>query len=195
VDWDKDLLMIAGIDDSHQDKQADQTTLKRVDQYFNQCSLAKTKVPKSTTDYPVYPIRLLDPDINLEDAWESLRSPPVAPIVEFVNKILSRAIQQRTQEVRLVPLSTRTLIRFNRGNSFYKPFESPFPQVIMGAMANRIRLIAGMTLMARNKPVMGKIRLRFQEDQQEKQSIVIVYTCPSTYGESLMLKGFTSIEE
>lgn len=173
---------------SQRDEQADQETLKSVDQFFEQCSLANTEVIKPTD----YRIRLLDPDIYIKgEEWESLCYPSVSPIIKFVNKILSRAIQQRTQEVRLVPLSTQTLIRFNRGQGFYEPFDPPFSQVIMGAVANRIRLIANMSLMARNKPVMGKIRLRFQEAEQDKQTIVIVYTYPSRYGESLMLKGFT----
>jgi|GEM_PF-3832963 type II secretory ATPase GspE/PulE/Tfp pilus assembly ATPase PilB-like protein len=201
VDWNnEDLLRIAGIDNSNLDEQSDRETLKLVDRYFNQCSLTEMTKP-SVPDYSVYPIRALDPSIDLKDKLE-LRPAPVsvAPIVEFVNKMLSMAIHQRTQEVRLVPLSTQTLIRFNRGNGFYKPFQSPFSSVIMGAIGNRIRLIAGMTLMARNKPVMGKIRLRLrdtqdtQDIQEDKQFMVIVYTYPSTYGESLMLKGFTRVE-
>jgi len=95
---DEDLLKLAGIDHSNLDEQSDRETLKLVDRYFDQCSLTEITNP-SFPDYPVYPIRALDPSIDLKENLE-FRPPSVsvAPIVEFVNKILSMAIQQRTQE-------------------------------------------------------------------------------------------------
>lgn len=169
-------------DDSH----ADQNLLKSIDRYFDQCAQTDTQGLKPVD----YRFRLAEPDIYMKDESFTPRI-DVAPVITFVNKVFSRILQHRAQEARLVPLSSQILIRFNRGAGFYEPFpQLQLPPHLMSALANRIRLVGGMALMARNQPVFGTIRLRSttEADPQEQQSVFLIYTYPSPHGESMLLK-------
>jgi len=140
--------------------------LKTIDLYFDECLKDN-------------PINVKFSEYNLDQSMQGEN----LPTITLVNKFILKALQENAKEIRLIPLQDGILVRFNQGLGFYKPFETNFPVKLIHPIANIIRLNAGMSMLARDKPVIGKMRLIYQDKRRE----VVIHTFPSTDGESLSL--------
>jgi type II secretory ATPase GspE/PulE/Tfp pilus assembly ATPase PilB-like protein len=144
----------------------DLVEFQRVNQYFDEY-LPDSVNPRKLNENILY---------ELDELYSS------PPIINIVNRILLKVVQEGVQEVRLIPLKNTISTRFNQGKGFYDGI-GRMPSGIVHSLVNRIRLMANMTLLARNKPVSGKMRLIYQD----KTLDFIVHILPSTYGQSLYL--------
>ena len=148
------------------DEDSEVEELKTIDRYFDQY----------LKDNPAN-VKFIE--YNLE---QSIRGQNV-PTIQLVNKFILKALQENATEIRIIPLKSGILVRFNQGSGFYKSFETELPLNLIEPIANIIRLNAGMEKLARNKPVVGKMLLIYHEKRKE----VVIHTLPSTYGTSLSL--------
>ena len=153
-------------EDLEEEDELEVEDLKTIDQYFDQ-RLKDSPINVKVSEY------------NLEQAMQGDN----APTISLANKFLLKAIQENVNEVRIMPLGSEMIVHFNQGEGFYKPFETNFAVKIIHPIVNIIRLNAGMGMLARDKPVIGKMRLIYQDKRKE----VVIHTFPSTHGESLSL--------
>jgi len=149
-----------------EDQSLEQDEVSEIDQYFD----------KYLTDDPT---DLKPGEYNLE---ESMRREST-PTIQLVNKILLTALQENAKELRIIPLASEILVRSNQGAGFYNLLNTKLPLPLIEPLVNILRLNAGMEKLARNKPVVGKMRLLYQNTVQE----AVVRTLPGPHGTSLSL--------
>jgi len=154
-----------------EDENTEAEELKTIDRYFDQC-------------FKDNPTNVKFSEYNLDQSIQGEQVPTIA----LVNYIYKKALQENVKEIRVIPLRSEILIRFNQGSGFYKPFEKQTLRdrqtfCVIESIANIIRLNAGMEMLARNKPVVGNMLLIYFGKRKQ----VVIHTLPSTYGTSLSL--------
>lgn len=130
--------------------------------------LAKTK---TTTDF------FDSDDINiLRELAEG------APVVEFVNNMLSQAIDQRASDVHIEPEEHTFFVRYRVDGILYEHLN--LPKERFNAIASRIKLISGLDIAERRLPQDGRLNTRVSG-----QDLDIRVSClPGIYGESIVMR-------
>lgn len=105
-----------------------------------------------------------------------------APVIAFVNNLLSQAYSQRASDVHIEPGEHILEARFRIDGILYTRFSLPrerFP-----AISSRIKLISGMDIAERRLPQDGRLSLRLSGDAVDLR----VSTVPGVHGESVVLR-------
>jgi len=105
-----------------------------------------------------------------------------APVIEFVNNLLSQAFDQGASDVHIEPGEHILEIRFRIDGVLYNRFTLPkerFP-----AIASRIKLISGMDIAERRLPQDGRLGIRLSGEETDLR----VSTVPGVHGESVVLR-------
>lgn len=115
-------------------------------------------------------------DLNTEEAQ-------AAPIVNLVNKILARAIQEGVSDIHLEPQEETLRIRYRKDGVLQESFD-PLPKKIASSVAARFKIMAELNIAERRSPQDGKIRRVFQGRKVDFR----VNCLPSRYGEKIVLR-------
>ena len=115
-------------------------------------------------------------DLNTEEAQG-------APIVNLVNKILARAIQEGVSDIHLEPQEETLRIRYRKDGVLQEAFD-PLPKKIASSVAARFKIMADLNIAERRSPQDGKIRRVFQGRKVDFR----VNCLPSRYGEKIVLR-------
>ena len=115
-------------------------------------------------------------DLNTEEAQG-------APIVNLVNKILARAIQEGVSDIHLEPQEETLRIRYRKDGVLQEAFD-PLPKKIASSVAARFKIMAELNIAERRSPQDGKIRRVFQGRKVDFR----VNCLPSRYGEKIVLR-------
>ncbi|NCQ95606.1 MAG: type II/IV secretion system protein [Microcystis aeruginosa W11-06] len=115
-------------------------------------------------------------DLGLGDANQ-------APVINLVNKILAKALQEGTSDIHIEPQEEFLKIRFRRDGVLYQAFE-PLPKKITPAVTARFKIMADLDIAERRLPQDGKIRRMYQGRKVDFR----VNTLPSRYGEKVCLR-------
>ncbi len=134
--------------------------------------------------------RLLDAVSRLKSAMshgdndiEQLRElAEEAPVIEFVNNLLSQAYNQRASDVHVEPGEHILEVRFRIDGILYTRFS--LPRERFAAISSRIKLISGMDIAERRLPQDGRLSLRLSGDSVDLR----VSTVPGVHGESVVLR-------
>lgn len=122
-------------------------------------------------------------DTGLDGSIENLRElAEEAPVIEFVNNLLSQAYEQRASDVHVEPCEHQMEARFRIDGVLYSRFTLPkerFP-----AISSRIKLISGLDISERRLPQDGRISLRLGGEEVDLR----VSTAPGVHGESIVLR-------
>lgn len=105
-----------------------------------------------------------------------------APVIEFVNNLISQAYDQRASDMHVEPGEHVLEVRFRIDGILYTRFSLPkerFP-----AISSRIKLISGMDIAERRLPQDGRLSLRLSGEALD----IRVSSVPGIYGESLVLR-------
>lgn len=105
-----------------------------------------------------------------------------APVIEFVNNLLSQAFDQRASDVHIEPEEFRLEVRFRIDGVLHNRFDLPkekFP-----AIASRIKLISGMDIAERRLPQDGRVGFRISGEDVDLR----ISTAPSVHGESIVIR-------
>ncbi|GEA26811.1 type II secretion system protein E [Microcystis aeruginosa NIES-4325] len=106
-----------------------------------------------------------------------------APVINLVNKILAKALQEGTSDIHIEPQEEFLKIRFRRDGVLYQAFE-PLPKKITSAVTARFKIMADLDIAERRLPQDGKIRRMYQGRKVDFR----VNTLPSRYGEKVCLR-------
>lgn len=105
-----------------------------------------------------------------------------APIVEFVNNMLSQAIDQRASDVHIEPEEHTFFVRYRIDGVLYERFN--LPKERFNAIASRIKLISGLDIAERRLPQDGRLNTRVSG-----QDLDIRVSClPGVHGESIVMR-------
>jgi len=105
-----------------------------------------------------------------------------APIVKFVNLVVSQAIQDRASDIHFEPFETEFRIRYRVDGALYEM--SPPPKHLALPVISRIKVMAGLNISERRLPQDGRINFPMSNRQIDLR----VSTLPTQFGESVVLR-------
>lgn len=121
------------------------------------------------------------PDNNSDDL--DVNDAQGAPIVNLVNKILLKALQEGVSDIHIEPQEEHLQVRFRKDGMLAKAFPD-LPKKIAVAVAARFKIMADLDIAERRKPQDGKIRRMFQGRAVDFR----LNTLPARYGEKACLR-------
>jgi len=127
---------------------------------------------------------------NLEDAPDEVdddlgaaQDAQGAPIINLVNKILMKALNEGVSDIHVEPQETDLRVRFRKDGVLQQAF-APFPKKIAAAVAARFKIMAELDIAEKRMPQDGKIRRKYQGRNVDFR----VSSLPSRYGEKIVLR-------
>jgi type IV pilus assembly protein PilB len=105
-----------------------------------------------------------------------------APIVRFVNIILSQAIKDQASDVHFEPFADEFRIRYRIDGALYEM--APPPKHLAVPVISRIKVMSGLNIAERRLPQDGRIERRINGRQVDLR----VSSLPTRYGESVVLR-------
>ncbi|PSF37672.1 general secretion pathway protein GspE [Aphanothece hegewaldii CCALA 016] len=106
-----------------------------------------------------------------------------APVINLVNKILAKALQEGASDIHVEPQEEYLRIRFRRDGVLQQAFE-PLPRKVTPAVVARFKIMSDLDIAERRLPQDGKIRRMYQGRKVDFR----VNTLPSRYGEKVCLR-------
>ncbi|HBL10340.1 MAG TPA: general secretion pathway protein GspE [Cyanobacteria bacterium UBA11162] len=123
------------------------------------------------------------PDEGEADLGEALSDAGGAPVINLVNKILAKALQEGVSDIHVEPQEESLRIRFRKDGVLRQAFD-PLPKKITPAVSARFKIMSELDIAERRMPQDGRIRRMFQGRKVDFR----VSTLPSRYGEKVVLR-------
>ncbi|MGA2802208.1 MAG: GspE/PulE family protein [Verrucomicrobiota bacterium] len=105
-----------------------------------------------------------------------------APIVKFVDLVLSQAIQDRASDIHFEPFETEFRIRYRVDGALYEM--SPPPKHLALPVISRLKVMSNLNISERRLPQDG--RISYSTDN--RQIDLRISTLPTQFGESVVLR-------
>ncbi|PAX55191.1 GspE/PulE family protein, partial [Brunnivagina elsteri] len=123
------------------------------------------------------------PDEAEADLGSAMKGAEDAPIINLVNRILAKALQEKVSDIHIEPQEENLRIRFRKDGVLREAFDS-LPKKIIPAVTARFKIIANLDIAERRLPQDGRIRRVFDGRKVDFR----VNTLPSRYGEKVVLR-------
>ncbi len=120
-------------------------------------------------------------DFSLEDA-ELLDDPNQAPIIRFVNALLSQAIKERASDIHIEPFEANLVVRFRIDGVMHERHRPPFK--LRNPIVSRIKIMAGLNIAEKRLPQDGRIRRKMGGREIDLR----VSTVPVRHGERVVMR-------
>ncbi|MGK7890633.1 MAG: GspE/PulE family protein [Leptolyngbyaceae cyanobacterium] len=121
-----------------------------------------------------------DPEADLNQALADAEG---APVINLVNKILFRALDEGVSDIHVEPQEEGLRIRFRKDGVLQIAFDD-LPKKIVPAVTSRFKIISDLDIAERRAPQDGRIRRMFNGNKVDFR----VNTLPSRYGEKIVLR-------
>ncbi len=105
-----------------------------------------------------------------------------APIVRFVNLLISQAVQDRASDIHVEPGESRLRVRY-RIDGVLKEVQS-VPSTIQSGVISRLKIMAELDIAERRRPQDGRIAVMHQGRKIDLR----VATLPTVYGEKVVMR-------
>jgi type IV pilus assembly protein PilB len=105
-----------------------------------------------------------------------------APIVKFVDLVLSQAIQDRASDIHFEPFETEFRIRYRVDGALYEM--SPPPRHLALPVISRLKVMSNLNISERRLPQDGRINYAMGNRQIDLR----ISTLPTQFGESVVLR-------
>jgi general secretion pathway protein E/type IV pilus assembly protein PilB len=120
--------------------------------------------------------------LNLPDGSGGDVKEEDAPIIRYVNLVITEAISRRASDIHLEPLEKRFRVRY-RIDGVLHEVENP-PKRLQASILSRLKLMAEVSLAEKRIPQDGRIQVK----ANGKDIDLRVSVLPTVYGESLVLR-------
>ncbi|HEX9530091.1 MAG TPA: ATPase, T2SS/T4P/T4SS family [Acidimicrobiales bacterium] len=105
-----------------------------------------------------------------------------APVVQFVNELLTRAVHDRASDIHLEPTGQHLRVRF-RVDGVVRDVMT-VPRQIQGAVVSRLKIMADINIAERRKPQDGRVTMSLDERAVD----IRVVTLPTAFGEAVVMR-------
>jgi general secretion pathway protein E len=95
-------------------------------------------------------------DLQLGD--DLLDDPNQAPIIRFVNSLLTQAIKERASDIHIEPFEKELSVRFRVDGVLYEVVKPP--RRLQASIVSRVKIMAGLNIAEKRIPQDGRIRTR-----------------------------------
>jgi general secretion pathway protein E len=120
-------------------------------------------------------IRSLEPTDLLDSSNE-------APIIRFVNSLITQAYKERASDIHIEPFETELIVRYRIDGLLYEVLRPPFKAT--SSIISRVKIMAGLNIAEKRLPQDGRFRVRIAA----KDVDVRVSSLPTAFGERLVLR-------
>jgi general secretion pathway protein E len=121
-------------------------------------------------------------DLLLDGDADLLDDPNEAPIIRFVNALLTQAIKQRASDIHIEPFEKNLHVRFRIDGVLYEEIEPPYR--FKNSIVSRIKIMAGLNIAEKRLPQDGRIRRRMGGREIDLR----VSTVPVRHGERVVMR-------
>jgi general secretion pathway protein E len=119
-------------------------------------------------------------DLNLNE--DLLDGSDEAPIIRFVNAVLTQAIKERASDIHMEPFEKDFIVRFRIDGELYERVKPPFK--LKNSIVSRIKIMAGLNIAEKRLPQDGRIRRRMAGREVDLR----VSTLPVRHGERVVMR-------
>ncbi len=105
-----------------------------------------------------------------------------APIIRFVDMLLSRAVNERASDIHVEAVADGLQVRFRIDGVLYEIMRAP--RSIQAGVISRLKVMAGMDITERRVPQDGRVSIRVEGRSVELRGV----TVPGVHGESVVLR-------
>lgn len=162
---------------------------KLIDKYLDEEVKKEKKPDKKAVNVDVS-LDLDNLDFNLEESEEegaddlgAVNEAQGAPIINLVNKILAKGLQDGVSDIHVEPQEEFLRVRYRKDGVLQQAFD-PMPKKIIPAVVARFKIMADLDIAEKRLPQDGKIRRMFQGRKVDFR----VSSLPSRYGEKVCLR-------
>ena len=120
-------------------------------------------------------------DFNLEDA-ELLDDPNQAPIIRFVNAVISEAIKEKVSDIHIEPYEKEMVVRYRLDGVLKETIKPPVK--FKNPIVARIKIMAGLNIAEKRLPQDGRIRRKMGGREIDMR----VSTVPVRHGERVVMR-------
>jgi len=119
---------------------------------------------------------------EIRETTDLLEDTSEAPVIQFVNLMLSKAVKTRASDIHIEPYQQDLKIRTRIDGLLYETFAPP--KRLHPAITSRIKVMAGLNIAEKRVPQDGRIEIRIAD----KDVDIRVSTLPTVYGERVVLR-------
>ncbi len=120
-------------------------------------------------------------DLHLDET-DLLDDPNEAPIIRFVNALLTQAVKTRASDIHIEPFEKSLVVRFRIDGVLYQEIEPP--NKFKNSIVSRIKIMAGLNIAEKRLPQDGRIRRRMGGREIDLR----VSTVPVRHGERVVMR-------
>ena len=120
-------------------------------------------------------------DEDLEPA-DLLDTSDEAPIIRFVNSLVTKAYRERASDIHIEPFETELVVRYRIDGILYEVFKPPIKA--HASIISRIKIMSNLNIAEKRLPQDGRFRVRIAG----KDVDVRVSTLPTAFGERVVLR-------
>ena len=124
-------------------------------------------------------------DLSLDESIQSedlLDASDEAPIIRFVNGLLTQAYRQRASDIHIEPFEAEVIVRYRVDGILYE-IQRP-PHRALANIVSRLKIMANLDIAEKRLPQDGRFSVRIAG----KQADIRVSTLPTAYGERVVLR-------
>ena len=133
-------------------------------------------------------MRTVEEDVEVVEAGDDETVDPAtagadqAPVVKFVNGLISEAVKQGASDIHIEPYERKLRVRFRIDGTLYEMM-SP-PHKLRAAITSRMKIMAELDIAERRVPQDGRIRVRMGGSQIDLR----VSCLPCIHGEKIVMR-------
>jgi general secretion pathway protein E len=119
---------------------------------------------------------------GLPEVTDLLEAEDDAPVIRFINALLTQALRERASDIHFEAFETRSLVRFRIDGTLRDVLEPP--RQLHAALVSRVKVMASLDIAEKRLPQDGRITLRIAGRPVD----VRVSTLPTGHGERVVLR-------
>jgi len=109
-----------------------------------------------------------------------------APVVRLVNVVLMSAIQKGASDIHIEPYEKELRIRYRIDGILYNIMNPPMK--FRDAISSRIKIMSKLDIAEKRLPQDGRIKIRFNDNGQQKEIDFRVSILPTLFGEKIVMR-------
>ena len=119
---------------------------------------------------------------GIEEIEDIVDSDDEAPIIRFVNSLLTEALKERASDIHFEPFERNLAVRFRIDGILYNKVE--VPKRLQAAISSRVKVMAQLDIAEKRLPQDGRIRIKVAGRDVD----IRVSTVPVAHGERVVLR-------
>jgi general secretion pathway protein E len=119
---------------------------------------------------------------KVEELGDLIDATDEAPIIRFINSIISEAVKEKASDIHIEPMEKDVLVRFRQDGELREKHKAP--KKFQSAIASRVKLMGGLDIAEKRLPQDGRIPVKIAG----KNIDIRLSSIPVAHGEKLVLR-------